>query len=50
MSCRSGVTRVGNQGLQPLRATVPFQLQNRTAPRCCKDTKTGKENTHKSAF
>ncbi|KTF85244.1 hypothetical protein cypCar_00016323 [Cyprinus carpio] len=38
MSCRSGVARVGNQGLQPVRATVPFQLQNRAAPRC-KDAK-----------
>ncbi|XP_051572342.1 protein FAM117A-like isoform X3 [Myxocyprinus asiaticus] len=44
MSCRSGVARVGNQGLQPLRATVPFQLQNRTAPRC-KDSKTAECKT-----
>lgn len=35
---------MGNQGLQPLRATVPFQLQNRTALRC-KDTKTAECKT-----
>nr|XP_055050391.1 protein FAM117A isoform X1 [Misgurnus anguillicaudatus] len=44
MSCRSGVARVGNPGLQPLRATVPFQLQNRAAPRC-KDAKTAECKT-----
>ncbi|XP_016329790.1 protein FAM117A-like isoform X1 [Sinocyclocheilus anshuiensis] len=44
MSCRSGVSRVGNQGLQPLRATVPFQLQNRPAPRC-KDTRPAEYKT-----
>ncbi|XP_026056561.1 protein FAM117A-like [Carassius auratus] len=46
MSCRNGVARVVNvnQGLQPLRATVPFQLQNRPAPRC-KDTRTAEYKT-----
>ncbi|KAG5854790.1 hypothetical protein ANANG_G00041480 [Anguilla anguilla] len=34
MSCRSGmgVIRGGTTGLQPLRATVPFQLHNKTQP------------------
>ncbi|KAA0705909.1 Protein FAM117A [Triplophysa tibetana] len=44
MSCRSGMARVGNPGLQPLRATVPFQLHNRTAPRC-KEAKTAECRT-----
>uniref|UniRef100_A0A3B3RFA0 Family with sequence similarity 117 member Ab n=1 Tax=Paramormyrops kingsleyae TaxID=1676925 RepID=A0A3B3RFA0_9TELE len=34
MSCRSGVgaVRGGTSGLQPMRATVPFQLNNKTQP------------------
>ncbi|XP_036391346.1 protein FAM117A-like [Megalops cyprinoides] len=34
MSCRSGmgVVRGGTSGLQPLRATVPFQLHNKAQP------------------
>ncbi|XP_072549738.1 protein FAM117A [Salminus brasiliensis] len=38
MSCWSGKARGGSQGLQPLRATVPFQLHNKAPPpRCCRD-------------
>lgn len=33
MSCRNGIVRGGiNPGLQPLRATVPFQLHNKAQP------------------
>ncbi|XP_036797298.1 protein FAM117A isoform X2 [Oncorhynchus mykiss] len=40
MSCRSEAARGGTPCLQPLRATVPFQLHNKAQPRC-KDSKTG---------
>ncbi|XP_048102936.1 protein FAM117A [Alosa alosa] len=32
MSCRNGMVRGGNPGLQPLRATIPFQLHNKVLP------------------
>ncbi|XP_026853647.2 protein FAM117A isoform X1 [Electrophorus electricus] len=44
MSCRSGMARGCNQGLQPLRATVQFQLHSKIPPRC-KDAKTGESKT-----
>nr|XP_046186033.1 protein FAM117A-like [Oncorhynchus gorbuscha] len=40
MSFRSEAARGGTPCLQPLRATVPFQLHNKAQPRC-KDSKTG---------
>ena len=48
MSCWSGKARGGSQGLQPLRATVPFQLHNKTPPRCCRDALTGMERKRES--
>ncbi|KAJ8389974.1 hypothetical protein AAFF_G00112590 [Aldrovandia affinis] len=42
MSCRSGVVRGGTSGVQPLKATVPFQLHNKAQPRL-KDAKTAEK-------
>ncbi|XP_076853121.1 protein FAM117A [Brachyhypopomus gauderio] len=44
MSCGGGMARGCSQGLQPLRATVQFQLHTKTPPRC-KDAKTGESKT-----
>uniref|UniRef100_A0AAY5L547 Family with sequence similarity 117 member Aa n=1 Tax=Esox lucius TaxID=8010 RepID=A0AAY5L547_ESOLU len=43
MSCRGAAARGGTHCLQPLRATVPFQLHSKAQPRC-KDAKTGDRN------
>ncbi|KAG9333439.1 hypothetical protein JZ751_011599 [Albula glossodonta] len=42
MSCRSGVTRGGTTGVQPLKATVPYQLHNKAMPRL-RDAKTAEK-------
>ncbi|XP_035254302.1 protein FAM117A-like [Anguilla anguilla] len=42
MSCRSGVGRGGTSGVQPLKATVPFQLHNKAQPRP-RDAKTAEK-------
>ncbi|KAJ8253804.1 hypothetical protein COCON_G00204160 [Conger conger] len=42
MSCRSGVGRGGTSGVQPLKATVPFQLHNKAQPRL-RDAKTAEK-------
>ncbi|XP_036409445.1 protein FAM117A-like [Megalops cyprinoides] len=42
MSCRSAVVRGGTSGVQPLKATVPFQLHNKAQTRL-RDAKTAEK-------